>query len=697
MSYFVHSIKAALSGENDTIGMVLAKELSITKSIVLKSQQSVQVSDQVDAKFWYPNQTGIDVINDSKDLDSTIRAFVAHCDRDDDDEDQPVPMEALIKFHLDALHESVAGRGKSVKNKTTRMMMMTRVMSSEEVPEDDFAAAMILQPSALALVASFQKSLQPDDDADAAAVAADADAVLETEKNNADSHNTPDNDNDAPEDFPLIGKKGDKYKKNYCGLIANNWAPTPADEAFMIRRAIVGAQAELLNHLNAAADKAPAVATSTLLAPDGSVIPGQEQRANISFLHSVLEANRLPLEAQEEFSTMYLAIAGIVEGVSRKQLSIQPFGSMSYGLGTPTSDLDCRIVLNPAYVRAKMLDKAAGGSKPVQAYTGAIPSLWSDAPIPKQNCHLPVLPSLNRFAIVEFFKRIEKNKEILRLQNTKLIERFEVKLLNFQIDKACGFDYDLINAAHASNNPNAYCKGSMQLSRVFDVDLVSSLDQPMAKTQLFRSMIELSPYVYPMLLVTKHWAKQRGMQDSENGFLNSFALNTMVIFYLQTIGELPVLHRNANPNPHINLAGRQVHQTVEDPAPVPLPVELPNIVRLGSSLLGSRLTEQFDLTPFWAPRGDLKIDYDQHDQPTFEYYEADEFAAQSMELGSGLIPQYWQSPITKKRHLVYSGHGAIPRYVQHMSPKLRDPKDESKGYKLLDNPDVLCGDLAHRF
>jgi hypothetical protein len=288
------------------------------------------------------------------------------------------------------------------------------------------------------------------------------------------------------------------------------------------------------------------------------------------YMRSVLLSQQISETRLTEFSRAYEHIASIVEDQSNGQLTIQPFGSVPMGLATASSDLDCRLVPNPIYSRIQNIndskEKNFKKKKQLTRYQGALPSQWTKHQITQNIYPLPILPVLNPHATLNFLTGLSNACDAYNLTFIrKLLDRGPVQLLNVLLDSTKPPEIDDENETaqptKTTNNNNANSfdgfnaeepeKDDCKFTAPVEIDLVSSADQPMAKTELFRSMLSLSPYSHPLLILIKTWAKNRCINDAQFGFLNSFSLSIMVFFFLQIQGELPVLHTNTYENPHI--------------------------------------------------------------------------------------------------------------------------------------------------
>lgn len=80
-----------------------------------------------------------------------------------------------------------------------------------------------------------------------------------------------------------------------------------------------------------------------------------------------------------------------------------------------------------------------------------------------------------------------------------------------------------------------------------EVDIAHLEPNSIVNADHIRHYMQIDIRVRPLLLAVKHWAKQRGINESTRGTLNSFGYCLMVIQYLQVVSPpvLPVLDINA--------------------------------------------------------------------------------------------------------------------------------------------------------
>ncbi|CAJ1443510.1 unnamed protein product [Effrenium voratum] len=76
----------------------------------------------------------------------------------------------------------------------------------------------------------------------------------------------------------------------------------------------------------------------------------------------------------------------------------------------------------------------------------------------------------------------------------------------------------------------------------YDIDLSYGNLLPILNTRLLRSYATLNPKLAKLTAAVKRWAKRKGIAKTWEGFISSYAWTLMVIYYLQTVGELPSLH-----------------------------------------------------------------------------------------------------------------------------------------------------------
>lgn len=71
-----------------------------------------------------------------------------------------------------------------------------------------------------------------------------------------------------------------------------------------------------------------------------------------------------------------------------------------------------------------------------------------------------------------------------------------------------------------------------------DVDLSCHNTEALPNTRLLRAYAELSPVVRELGLMVKLWAKQEGVSGARQGYLSSYALTLMALYYLQVDPEV---------------------------------------------------------------------------------------------------------------------------------------------------------------
>ena len=64
----------------------------------------------------------------------------------------------------------------------------------------------------------------------------------------------------------------------------------------------------------------------------------------------------------------------------------------------------------------------------------------------------------------------------------------------------------------------------------------------MINTQLLYAYSRMDSRVAPLVTAFKHWADVRGIKNAQGGFFASYALTLMMIFFLQKVKVVPVLH-----------------------------------------------------------------------------------------------------------------------------------------------------------
>jgi DNA polymerase sigma len=81
-----------------------------------------------------------------------------------------------------------------------------------------------------------------------------------------------------------------------------------------------------------------------------------------------------------------------------------------------------------------------------------------------------------------------------------------------------------------------------------EVDIAHLEPNSIINADHIRQYMQIDIRVRPLLLAVKHWAKQRGINESTKGTLNSFGYCLMVIQYLQIVSPpvLPILDINAS-------------------------------------------------------------------------------------------------------------------------------------------------------
>lgn len=84
----------------------------------------------------------------------------------------------------------------------------------------------------------------------------------------------------------------------------------------------------------------------------------------------------------------------------------------------------------------------------------------------------------------------------------------------------------------------------LRFDEVLDVDLSCHNTEALPNTHLLRAYAELHPCVRDLGIMVKLWAKQQGVCGSPRGFLSSYSLMLMTIYFLQVdqYARLPCLH-----------------------------------------------------------------------------------------------------------------------------------------------------------
>eukprot|EP00416_Gambierdiscus_australes_P015325 CAMPEP_0171064500 /NCGR_PEP_ID=MMETSP0766_2-20121228/6325_1 /TAXON_ID=439317 /ORGANISM="Gambierdiscus australes, Strain CAWD 149" /LENGTH=460 /DNA_ID=CAMNT_0011520539 /DNA_START=122 /DNA_END=1501 /DNA_ORIENTATION=+ len=83
----------------------------------------------------------------------------------------------------------------------------------------------------------------------------------------------------------------------------------------------------------------------------------------------------------------------------------------------------------------------------------------------------------------------------------------------------------------------------LRFDQVLDVDLSCHNTEALPNTRLLKAYAELSPQVRELGLMVKLWAKEERVCGAPQGFLSSYALTLMAVYYLQVdqLVEMPVL------------------------------------------------------------------------------------------------------------------------------------------------------------
>eukprot|EP00930_Biecheleria_cincta_P101486 TRINITY_DN93135_c0_g1_i1.p1 TRINITY_DN93135_c0_g1~~TRINITY_DN93135_c0_g1_i1.p1 ORF type:complete len:538 (-),score=65.97 TRINITY_DN93135_c0_g1_i1:349-1869(-) len=71
-----------------------------------------------------------------------------------------------------------------------------------------------------------------------------------------------------------------------------------------------------------------------------------------------------------------------------------------------------------------------------------------------------------------------------------------------------------------------------------DVDLSCHNLQALQNTYLLRAYSDLSPIIQSLILCVKFWSKREGVNGAPNGYLSSYSLTLMVLYFLQVDTEL---------------------------------------------------------------------------------------------------------------------------------------------------------------
>lgn len=100
-------------------------------------------------------------------------------------------------------------------------------------------------------------------------------------------------------------------------------------------------------------------------------------------------------------------------------------------------------------------------------------------------------------------------------------------------------------------------RAKVPIVRLFDPELQLSCDinvnntLALQNTKMIKNYVALDPRVRPLIMVIKHWTKQRALNDAANGgTLSSYTWTCMIINFLQQRSPpvLPILHQMNNQN-----------------------------------------------------------------------------------------------------------------------------------------------------
>jgi len=81
----------------------------------------------------------------------------------------------------------------------------------------------------------------------------------------------------------------------------------------------------------------------------------------------------------------------------------------------------------------------------------------------------------------------------------------------------------------------------LKFDQSVEVDISCHNQQALQNTHLLKSYADMHPVIRQLVVVVKKWAKCQEMCDASDGHLSSYAWTLMVLYYLQTIYQLPCL------------------------------------------------------------------------------------------------------------------------------------------------------------